>query len=714
MLRELLKRLVPTGPAAASAPARAARDAADHLVEDGHRAEQRGDWSEACELYRKAVAAAPGYARGHLNLGIGLEAIGRSEEAAAAYAAALEADPDEPFAHYNLGKLHFTRGAFAAAERHLRAALERRPQFPEAQIVLANVLDARGDAPGAVALFESALERRPDDFGAWFRLGLALRKSGHEEQAETALRRAVALDSANPDAHGALSELYQARGDLAAAARHLEAVLAQRPDWTDGWYNLGHALMRMNRFDEAEAALERVVALDPGRELAYRMRANVLHRAGRIEELLELCRAGRAGAPERFELESFELMGLNFVDAITPEDLFERHRAYGERLERARPARFAPFRNDRNPERRLRIGCVSGEFSYHPVSLFLIPLLERRDRTLLEAYCYSVADVTDAVTEQVRAGADHWRDARAMSETELADAVHRDAIDILFDLAGHSGICRLGVFAQQPAPVQAAWLGYLNTTGLTRIHYRVTDAVCDPPGLSDRLHTEELVRLPHCQWCYRPFVDVAARGAAPFEANRYVTFGSFTQIAKLTASMRALWARILREVPDSRLVIAGVSDAGVRGRLLDALARDGVDRARITLLPFASMQEYFRALDGIDIALDTAPYSGGTTTCDALWMGVPVMTLPGTRTTSRSAASILTSVGLADWIADSPEDYVLRAVQYARDAETLAALRRTLRAQMRASPLLDEERFARDMEHALREMWRRWCARGVC
>jgi protein O-GlcNAc transferase len=709
VLRKLLSRLAPAGRKVKSAPAHSARQAADRAISEGNEAERSGDWHQACEHYRRAVAAAPGYARAHLNLGVALEAIDRPQEAIAAYQAALAADPSDAYAHYNLGKLLFVRGALDPARKHLHDALKHRSDFPEAQVVLAHVLDARGEAAEAATAFEIALRHRLEDFGGWLAYGQLLRRLGRDADAQAALQRAASLEPGNADAHAALADLYQTRGEHSAAALHLEAVLKQRPDWVDALCNYGSALVKMHRLDEADAAFARAIAIRPGHMLAYRLRANVLHRSGRIGEYLQMCRAGRAHNPDSFELESFELLALNFVDDISAEDHFKRHRAFGERLERAFPARFAPFRNDRDPGRRLRVGFISGEFSYHPVSLFLIPLFERRDRSMFEVTCYSVADVTDAVTRQLMAAADRWRDARAMTEIELADAVHRDGIDILVDLAGHSGISRLGVFAQQPAPIQATWLGYLNTTGLTRMQYRISDAYCDPPGLSDRCHTESLVRLPRSQWCYRPLVQTETTGAAPVETNGHVTFGSFVQIAKLEAPMRALWARILRQVPNSRLVVAGTPAGRARDELLAALAGHGIASSRVALLPFMPMRDYFRSFDTVDIALDTSPYSGGTTTCDALWMGVPVLSLPGTRPVSRSAASILASVGLGDWIASSSDDYVQRAVRFAGESATIAGLRRTLRERLRASPLMDEARFALDMEQALRGLWRTWC-----
>jgi protein O-GlcNAc transferase len=687
----------------------ASKETADRLIAEGNRAEEAGRFADACECYRAALRAAPQFAKAHLNLGIALEALGRAEEAAASYEAVLAMEPADPYAHYNLGKLHFTRGAPETAERHLRAALECRPEFAEARLVLAHVLEARGDAAGAAAAFQAALKSRPGDFGAWFGFGQTLRRLGRLEQAQAAFERALALEPDNADAHSALFDLHQSQGNLSSAAKHVEMVLRQRPDWADALFNHGMVLMRMQRLGEAEDAFRRLIALDPGYRTAYRMLGSVLHRAGRIDEMLAVCRAARKRFPDSFELESFELFGLNFAEDISDEELFERHRGFGARLERANPARPVPYASIPDPERRLRVGYLSGDFCYHVVSLFMLPLAERCDRRAIETYCYSVGGTTDGITRQLMAASDVWRDAAAMSDVELADAIRGDRIDILVDLAGHSGIARLGVFAQQPAPVQATWLGYLNTTGLTRVQYRITDGYCDPPGLTDRYHTERLARLPRSQWCYRPFMVVEQVGSAPVESNGFVTFGSFNQAHKLSRSVRRLWAQIMKTLADSRLILAGVQDEGVRERLRREFADSGIDPARIAFRPYGALHEYYRWYNEVDIALDTTLYSGGTTTFDALWMGVPVVTLPGERPASRSAAGILAGVGLEDWIASSHEDYVRRAAAFARDRRRLAELRRTLRARLSASPLMDEVRFARDMEALYRRMWREWC-----
>jgi predicted O-linked N-acetylglucosamine transferase (SPINDLY family) len=745
MVRKLLNRLVSIF--RASEPGVLSpvppHQAADRLIAEGNRAEDAGKLEEACERYRDAVRVAPGYAKAHLNLGIGLEAVGDAERALKAYAAALAIDPGEPYANYNLGKLLYTRDKPAQAERLLRQALRSRPEFPEARIVLAGVLQAQGAVDDAAVELEAALKLRPDDFGALYRYAGVLRQLDRPDEAQAALRRALAIDPENADASYDLATLLIARnelrqavpllrvvlarkpdfvearaalfhvlntqGDLSGAAAELETVLRQRPDWADALHNYGLVLKQLKRLGESESAFRRAIASDPGHCRAYLMLGSVMLGQCRTDEALALYRTARERCPGDFDLASAELFALNSADQISDDALFAKHVAFGARIEKAHPPRFQPFRNVRDSGRRLRIGYVSGDFCYHVVTLFMIPVLERSDRSAYEVFCYSTGDRVDDLTRQLSERADVWREAASMSALELADLINRDGIDILVDLAGHSGTPQLAVFTQQPAPVQATWLGYLNTTGMTRIQYRISDRHADPPRLTDAYHTETLVRLPHSQWCYRPFISAACAEAPPCMRNGYVTFGSFNQALKLSRAVRRLWTEILTQLPASRLLILGLEKGRAQDDLLAELADAGVDAARITILPYVSLQDYFRWFDSVDIALDTTPYSGGTTTCDALWMGVPVVTAPGPRPSSRSAASILMTVGLAEWVASSAEEYVGRAVDFAGKHEVLAELRASLRSRMRASPLMDEDRFTRDLESLYRQMWRTWC-----
>jgi predicted O-linked N-acetylglucosamine transferase (SPINDLY family) len=687
----------------------ATAEAADRLIAEGNSAEDRGELLRACELYRQAVARAPRYAKAHVNLGIGLEALGDIDAAISCHESALESEPADPYANYNLGKLLHGRGELPRAEQLLTRALQGRPDFVEARIVLGSVFALQGKSQDAVAEFEAALQQRPDDFGALYHYAGVLRTLHRLDDARTALRRALAIDTSNADAHAALSDVLCAQGDTAGATAELEAVLARRPDWADALYNYGCTLRRQWRLEEAEEAFRRAIRAEPGHASAYRMLGEALNAQCRIEEALELYRVARRDFPLDFGLESAELFALCGSERISDADLFARHAVFGRRIEEAYAPRARPFRNTKDPQRRLRIGYLSGDFRYHVVTLFMLPVLERHDRSAYEVYCYSTTDVADNYTRQISARADVWRDAAGLSSAQLAEGIAGDEIDILVDLAGHSGGPQLAAMAQRPAPVQATWLGYLNTTGLTRIQYRISDRFADPPGTTDRYHTESLVRLPHSQWCYRPFISLPLATTPPCAKKGFITFGAFHQAMKISPAARRLWAQILAQVPDSRLLVIGVP----KGRAEDDLRRDlagrGIGRERITTVPYASLEEYLRGFEAVDIALDTMPYSGGTTTCDALWMGVPVVTVPGSRSVSRSAASVLSAVGVPEWIAPSAEEYVRRAVRFADERDLLAELRGSLRERMRASPLMDQERFTRDLEQAYREMWRKWC-----
>jgi len=673
---------------------------ADALIAQGNRAEDAGRLEEATALYREALRLAPRYAKAHLNLGIALHAAGDDAGAVACYESALALDAANPYASYNLGRLRYERGAAPEAERLLRQALRAKPQFAEARIVLACALDAQAKAEAAAAELEAALGEQPRDFGALCLYAGVQRRLGRMDAAAAALRRALAVDPASVEARATLFHVLDALGDLEGAARELEELLRLRPDWPEALYNYGCALKKLMRPAEAEDALRRALAAEPRFARAYRMLGAVLLSQSRIGEALALYRS----APEDLELASAELFALNASQDITEDELFARHAAFGRRLEEAHPARFASFVGKKDPHRRLRIGYVSGDFAYHVVTLFLLPVLERHDRAAFEVVCYSTAERVDEYTRKLAAHADAWRACGGLGERALADAIHADAIDILVDLAGHSGEPQLAVFAQRPAPVQATWLGYLNTTGLTRIDYRISDAHCDP---TDARHTETLVRLPHSQWCYRPFIRTPAASAPPGTRSGYVTFGSFNQTLKLSKTSRRLWAQILLQVPDARLVVLGVPP----GRAQQDLLAD-FDPARVKIVPYVSLQDYYAWFNAVDIALDTTPYSGGTTTFDALWMGVPVLTAPGERPSSRSAASILATAGMGDWIAEGPDDYVRRAARFAGDCPMLADLRKTLRARLQASPLMDEAGFTKGLEDAYRRMWRQYCSQG--
>lgn len=605
-------------------------------------------------------------------------------------------------------------GRLAQACARYRAAARWAPRAAAPQLNLGAVLEGQGDLAGAQRAYEAALAAEPESPFAHFNLGRLAFARRELEAAERALRAALEAKPDFAEAWIALANALDAQGVGAGAAQALERALALTPMHAGAWYNYGELLYRLERHDACEDALRRTLELEPRFVPAWHLLANLLRGLARVPEALEALAAARRLEPTRFDLESMELHARMLDDRLDAEALFERHRAFGARLEAAVAPDAAPFAQSRDPERRLRVGYVSCDFNRHPVAWFALPLFERHDRAQVEVLCYSTATrPPDEASARLRAAADGWCEAGAMDDAALAERIRRDRVDILVDLTGHAGALRLGVFARRAAPVQASWLNYLGTTGLARMDYRITDARADPPGRADALHTEALVRLPHSLWCYRPAHEAPHAAEPPVLRNGYVTFGSFNHAPKLSPGARRLWAEVLRAAPGARLLVVGMPAGRTCERLLADFAAHGVDAARLSVLPRVSFEEYLRRFDDVDLAFDSLPYGGGTTTFDALWMGVPVLALAGERSVSRSAASILGALGLEDWVAGTREEFVGRALARAADGAHLARLRAGLRAQLRASPLMDEAGFARAMEAACREMWRAWCARRL-
>lgn len=618
---------------------------AEKLVLEGNQFEDAGQLERACALYREAISAAPQFAKGHLNLGIALAALGDAPAATHAYEEVLRIDPGNAFGNYNLARLTYLGRDLAKTEALLQRALLTKPDFFEALVLLSSVLDDTARMPLALEALTKALRLRPDNGGAWMNQAMLLRKLDKPEDAEKAVRRALEIDPLNTEALSVLSGILRTLG-----------------------FN-----------EEASVVLETAVGLQP----------------------------------EKFDLQSTQLFLLNFDEKLSAEEIFQRHAAFGARMEKAFPVRFETRQQTAIRQRRLKIGYVSGDFNSHPVSQFMLPVLEHHDPDAFEISCYSCGSRRDAVTEKIRALCHHWTDAKTLSDRQLADAIYQDGIEILVDLSGHSGSPKLVVFSERPAAVQATWLGYLNTTGLSRMDYRICDARTDPEEVSGKFHTESLIHLPESQWCYRPVMDMDHAQTAPVQGNGYITFGSFNSGQKISTAMCWRWAEILVAVPGSRLLIADVKSERKRVAITEQMGHLGVTADRVEFLPRMEMHDYFALYNRVDIALDTYPYGGGTTTFDALWMGVPVVSAKGNTPASRSAASILEALGLTEWIAPSREDYVRTATRHASDPAVLQALRQSLRSLLMNSPLSDERQFVQGLEACYVKMWADFCARAM-
>jgi predicted O-linked N-acetylglucosamine transferase (SPINDLY family) len=401
---------------------------------------------------------------------------------------------------------------------------------------------------------------------------------------------------------------------------------------------------------------------------------------------------------------------LNYDPAYGAQQVFAEHRAWGERFADPLTAASAPHANDRTPHRRLRVGYMSANFRDQAVNFFSEPILASHDHRNYEIFCYSDVAREDETTRRLRGYADHWRPIVGHSHQQVSEQVRDDRIDILVDLSGHIGDNRLFVFARKPAPLQVTYIGYQNTTGMAAMDYRLTDAYCDPPGQTEAIHTERLIRLPRSFFCYLSSRDAPAVGPPPAASNGHVTFGSFNHFSKVGPRVLDAWATILAAVPGSRLVILADTTASLVERVAGIFAARGVVGERIEWAARRLRRDYLDVISRVDVALDPFPFNGHTTTCDALWQGVPVVTLSGRTYVSRYGASALATLELHDLISHSVERYVEIATALASDAWRLAELRATLRGRMAASPLLDFASFTRHLEAAYRQMWIAWCA----
>lgn len=509
--------------------------------------------------------------------------------------------------------------------------------------------------------------------------GVTLHREDRLGEAERCYLKVLVLDPRNPDALHLLGNVALARVDYDAALDYFENALRLLPGIAIFHENIGLALSGLGRPDEALAALRRAVEIDPA--CAVRVESNILYI-------------------------------LRVHPGIDEEECFRAHRAWAARFIDPAP-RLPPVSSARcaDPARRLRIGYLSGDFRLHAVSAFLEVLFDHRDRDAFEIFCYRTMKQEDELTERFRARADHWHDVFDLADGDLATLIRANEIDIMVDLAGITRGQRAAALAYRPAPVQIGYLGYLGSTGMSTLDYRITDALADPRGHSERFHTERLLWLPRTQWAYTP--SPSAPEPLPALGDGPITFGSFHRLVKLHASQLALWAELLVRVPGSRLEMVDISSDDTRERVLAPFVERGIAPERIGTHARLAKGEYWELMRRTHIGLDAYPYNGGASTCEALWTGVPMVTRVGRHGFSRSGATILGNVGLSELVASTDAEFYDIAVRLAADRGRLEVLRSSLRDRMRASPLLDGPGFMRELEAAYRAVWTEYCARSA-
>ena len=611
------------------------------------------------------------------NLGAVLRALGRAEEAEAAYRAAIASDRCCAAAQYNLANLLAAGARLSEAIPAYRAAIALNPRYAQAWNGLGDVLQRAGRLEEAVEAFATASRELPNWVEARVNLGVALLNRDRGEEAAQALLSAIALAPGHAAAHG----------------------------------NLGAVYVRAGLPIRAEAALRRAIALAPAETRWQANLAVALQMQFRHAETEARCRAVLAARPDYPSAHGNLLFALNYQPDRAAEDIFAEYRAWDDRHARPLAPERVSFARDRSPGRRLRVGYVSPDFRHHAVAFFAEPLLANHDRAQVELFCYAQVAVEDAVTARFRGLADHWRSTVGLSDAGLAELVRADAIDVLVDLAGHTAANRLLAFARRPAPVQvASLLGHGYSSGMSAMDGFLVDAELAPPG-SEHLFSETLVRIGRIPLAYAPPSDMPPVTSLPAARKGHVTFGHFGRPERFNDAVFAAWSHILLAVPGARLMLntRAMQEAAFRDMIAARFAAHGVTADRLELVFTAPQSVTWAAYGEIDIALDPFPHNAGTTTIEALWQGVPVVSLAGRPSVGRFGASILGAVGLAGWVAADVDVYVARAVAAAGDLAALAALRAGLRARVAASALGDAAGLARATEAGYRALWQRWC-----
>ena len=636
---------------------------------------------------------------------------GRLADAEAHYRRGLAIQPNDANVRSSLGIALAGQGKLDEAIAAFRQAIGIRSDYAEAHSNLGNALRYQGKLDEAIAAYRRAICIKPHLALAHSNLGNALRDQGKLDEAIAACRQATSLKPDYAEAHSNLGNALYDQGKLDEAVAAYQQAIGIKSDYADAYSNLGNTLRDQGKLDEAVAAFRKAIGLKPDYAEVHSNLGSALMDQGKLDEAIAACRQAIGIKPDYAKAHSILLFSLNYHDKMTAGELFAAHRDWNERFGRQVPVPAA-YANDREVGRRLKIGYVSPDFRQHSVAYFIEPLLREHDRRAVEVFCYADVIQPDAVTTRLQRYADHWLVTVGLSDDELVERIRTDGIDILVDLAGHTAKNRLGVFARKPAPVQVTWLGYPNTTGLEAIDYRLVDAVTDPPSQADPWTSETLVRLEGGFLCYAGPKDAPEPAVPPCLTSGSVTFGSFNNPAKVSEVTLDAWGRLLARLPQTRLLLKGKPfvDAATRALFMSRLGERGVAAERVELVAWLpSGAAHLGHYNRVDIALDPFPYNGTTTTCEALWMGVPVVTLRGDRHAGRVGASLLSQIGLSDWIANSVEDYVGIAVALACHPSRLQDLRRSLRPRIAASPLCDGKAFARKIEAAFRTMWQRWC-----
>lgn len=642
----------------------------------GVLAHQRGHNDMAVDLIRRAINTNPLYFEAHMNLCVVLKVLKQFDEAVDIYQKALSIHPRSSDVCYELGLL--------------LQNLER----PEE----------------AITYYQKAIDIKPDYFEAYNNLGNIYAQLGKVDEEETAYRKALAIKPSVAEMHSNLGNALSKSGRWQESIDSYNQAIRIKPAYAEAHYNLGAALKEQNKLEEAEASYRHALSLQPDYAKAYNNLAHILKDLGKPQDAADNYRKALALKPDYPEAHSNLLLAEQFIVGNSTETLFPMHRKWDEQQGQRYRKNWPIHANTRDPERRIRIGFVSPDLGHHPVGYFTVGLFENLSKQRFETVCYSDRRADD-MTHRIKAVCDLWRTTLGDSDENLSQHILNDGIDILVDLSGHTANNRLCVFVRKPAPLQISWAGYVGTTGLAAMDYLISDSYSTRAG-EDKFCQENVLRMPNGYVCYSPPDHMPDVGPPPSAQNGHVTFGSFNNPAKLSDPTIALWADILKRVDGARLLLkySYINSAPTIQRLTKLFQLHGIDASRLTFEGSSPHAQLLEKYNDVDIALDPFPYSGGLTTLEALYMGVPVITLPGQTFASRHSECHLQATGLPHLIATDPDDYVNRTVALANDSDRRADLRLNLRDQMHHSPACDAVKFTTAFAAHMRDIWRDWCA----
>jgi protein O-GlcNAc transferase len=711
---------------------------ADALAANGQR-------EEAVSHYYRALEIAPDYLDALNNLSRTLGQLSRFEESATVAERALKAVPDDENAHNNLGNALRAMNRNVDAVPHYEAALAKNPQFVEAMNNLGLALTSIGFLDAGILKLREAINLRPSLAEPHNNLGVILSNFGRNAEAITSFETALKLDPKHLDARNNLAAALRAMGRPGESLKEFEEITKIQPLNPKMQLNYAYTLKEVGRLDDALAATNKYIEAQPESSHGLFVRGLILRELQRPDEAIDAFRAALELHPDRADVlstlgyalqergeldEALEvlnksiamhadpqthsnvMMVMCYHPGISPKQHYEAHRAFARAHEDPVKPNWKPHSNSKDPNRRLRIGYFSPDFRGHVVSFFSIPIIQNHQHENFEIFAYSNNFHSDSMTLIQRAKFDHWRETVGLSPDAAAEMIRADEIDILVELAGHTALNGLPVLARKPAPVQINAIGFPSTTGLTAVDYRITDRLCDPPGIAEAHNSEKLLYMPDCFWSYEPPLEQVEVGPLPAERNGYVTFVSVNNFTKVTPQVLGCWAQVLAKVPKSKIILqtSGLSSEFVKSRVREIFKSEGVDEDRIDMRKVTPMIDYLKLLESTDIMLDPFPFNGGTTTCHGLWMGLPVVSLAGLMHAGRMGLSMLSCVGLPELCGSDETEYVEIAANLARDLPRLREIRAGMRDRLRASPLLDGVRYTRNLEAAYRRVWQTWCA----